>query len=101
MATFVYATFEDVSESYENGPLSEDVRIRIERLITRASAKLTSLVPGLPNRLANGEVEQPGADHGALRPRRDDAGDVVDEVGGLEQLVPLAVGLHHRVLDAV
>jgi hypothetical protein len=57
MATFVYATFEDVSESYENGPLSEDVRIRIERLITRASAKLTSLVPGLPNRLSNGEVD--------------------------------------------
>ena len=28
-------------------------------------------------------------------------GHVLDQVDGLEQLVALAVGLHHRVLDAV
>ena len=50
---------------------------------------------------ADQQVQQPGADDGALRPRGDDAGDVLDQVDGGQQLVALAVGLHHRVLDAV
>ena len=47
------------------------------------------------------QVEQPGADHGALAPGVEDLGDVVDQVDLLQQLPALGVGLHDRVLDAV
>ena len=47
------------------------------------------------------EVEQPRPDDGALAPGAEDLGDVVGELGLLEQLPALGVGLHDRVLDAV
>src|SRR5688572_27361671 len=47
------------------------------------------------------QVEQPGADDGALAPGVEDLGDVLDQVDLLEQLEALGVGLHDRVLDAV
>jgi hypothetical protein len=92
MATTLYATFEDVSDSYENGPLPETVRVRIEKLITRASAKLTSLVPGLPNRLANGEVD-PVVPEGmvvesVLRVWRNPTGTSQQNVGPFGQTFP-------------
>ena len=57
--------------------------------------------PGSSSQRADQQVEQPGADDRALGPGFDDAGDVLDEVDGRQQLVALAVGLHQRVLDAV
>jgi len=47
------------------------------------------------------QVEQPRADDGALAPGAEDLGDVVGEVGRLEQLPALGVALHDGVLDAV
>ncbi len=47
------------------------------------------------------QVEQPRPDDGALTPRVEDLGDVVDEVDLLEQLPALGVRLHDGVLDAV
>ncbi len=47
------------------------------------------------------EVEQPGADHGALLPAGDDGRHVGDDVGSHHQLPALGVGLHEAVLDAV
>ena len=47
------------------------------------------------------QVEQPGADDGALSPRSHHAGDVLDHLGGVEQLEALGIGLHEAVLNAV
>ena len=47
------------------------------------------------------EVEQPRPDDGAPGPRLEGAGDVGDDVLGLEQLPALGVGVHQPVLDAV
>ena len=47
------------------------------------------------------QVQQPGADHGALAPGVEHLGDVLDDVHLLEELPALGVGLHHGVLDAV
>ncbi|MEH3077984.1 MAG: hypothetical protein PGN11_15175 [Quadrisphaera sp.] len=50
---------------------------------------------------AHQQVEQPGAHHGAARPRLEGPRDVGDDVLGREQLEALGVGLHEAVLDAV
>src|SRR5437870_3949239 len=51
--------------------------------------------------LLDQQVEQPRADHRALAPGVEHLGDVLDEVGPLEQLPSLGIGLHDGVLDAV
>lgn len=49
--TTVYATWQDVVDSYE-GQLPSEQRPRVEALLRRASGRLTQLVPSLPSRLA-------------------------------------------------
>src|SRR5215204_2329563 len=57
--------------------------------------------PGIVLERLDQQVEQPRTYDGALTPRVEDRGDVVDHVDLLEELVALGISLHHGVLNAV
>ncbi len=88
MPTYVYATFGDVRETYE-GTIPDDRRNRIDALIRRASAKLTHLVPGIPERIEEGSLD-PELPRGmvveaVLRQYRNPSGATNQNVGPFSQ----------------
>lgn len=54
--TPIYATWADVTASYELD-IPVEHQPRIEKLLTRASARLTAMVPSLPARISAKEVD--------------------------------------------
>jgi hypothetical protein len=56
MGSNIYATWDDVTTTYE-GTIPATSKPRIEALLRRASSRLTALVPSLPTRLSNGTLD--------------------------------------------
>jgi hypothetical protein len=88
MATTVYAVFSDVTAEYE-GDIPAADQARIERLLTKASARLTAIVPGLPSMLTQNQID-PNVPMGlvidaVLQVYRNPTGATLNQVGPFTQ----------------
>ena len=98
MAT--YAIWDDVVASYEL-PIPDEDRPRIERLLTRASARLTAIVPSIPARIGAGTLDPSLPNdlvvEAVLRAYRNPAGATMQGVGPFSR----SFGRNAAHLDAV
>lgn len=109
----MFATFQDVKDSYE-GDIPDDDRPRVETLLRRASARLLRIVPSTAYRLGSGELD-PDLPAGlvveaVLRVYRNPEGVTQEQIGpftkqfgarGVSSEITLDPNEVHELLDPV